>query len=84
MSALGPFLLSLGRFLRSHWARKLQGMADGPNLRSKPTGQLYLPCPISELELELGQFLRATTYMLLRAYAIAIPYVCLSVCLSHG
>ena len=27
-------------------------MADGPKQRTKPTGQLYLPCPISELELD--------------------------------
>jgi len=32
---------------------KLQGMADGPNLRSKPTGRLYLPCLTLELELEV-------------------------------
>jgi len=29
-------------------------MADGPNLPSKPTGQLYLPCPTSELELHIA------------------------------
>jgi len=34
--------------------RELQGMADGPNPQSKPTGQLYLPCPTSESVSEPG------------------------------